>query len=104
LEGSFFSVTDSNKVSSLECLFYCANAASASGSQNQKTFSVMLGFRHIKTSFVFSLKMLYLVEGTQGLEHKIHPVSYKFLLDQSFRVLERRHKMKWEAICNQVLI
>jgi hypothetical protein len=41
----------------------------------------MLGFRHIKTSFVFSPKMLYMVEGTQELEHKIHSVSYEFRLD-----------------------
>jgi hypothetical protein len=75
------SATDSNKVSSLECLFYRANAATASGPQNQKPFSVLLGFRHIKMSFVFSPKLLYLVEGTMGLEHEIHSVSYDFLLE-----------------------
>jgi hypothetical protein len=59
------SVTDSNKVSSLECLFYRANSATASRPQNQKSFSVLLGFRHIKTGFVFSSKLLYLLEGTK---------------------------------------
>jgi hypothetical protein len=30
---------------------------------------------------VFSLQILYLVEVTKGLENKIHPVSYEFLLE-----------------------